>query len=48
MYHFLVKSKPHERIDKKKIQKKHKKYSNRNENILFLRENDEQFGNPSF
>ena len=47
MYHFLVESKPHERIDlliaaSANIYqtKKEKKYSSSNENMLFLRKTD--------
>ena len=49
IYHFLVKSKPHERIDLLitacvNIYQK-KKYSNSNENMLFLRKTDETIWN---
>ena len=45
MYHFLVKSKPHERIDLLITASVNiyqaKKYSNSNENMLFVRKTDE-------
>ena len=52
IYHFLVKSKPHERIDLLitacvNIYQK-KKYSNSNENMLFLRKTDETIWQPPF
>ena len=56
IYHFLVESKPHERIDllitarKKKEEnipkKKERKYSSNNENMVFCRKTHETIGNP--
>ena len=50
-YHFLVKSKPHERIDllitaSVNIYQTKKKYSNSNENMLFLRKTGETIWKP--
>ena len=52
IYPFLVKSEPHERIDLLITESINfyqiKKYSNSNENMLFLRETDETISNPPF
>ena len=52
IYHFLVKRKPHERIDllitaSMNIYQK-KNYSNSNGNMLFLRKTDETVWKPPF
>ena len=51
MYHFLVKSEPHERIDlliTTSVNIYQTKKSNSNENMLFLRKTDETIWKPPF